>query len=229
MSYELILIPTPIADGLPLEPVAKQMLLESALEESVMLLVEEPKAMRKRWLSWGLPRESIEKFVFFNEHTHAELLPQVLNHLKKKGKAYLISDCGLPVFCDPGQELVDACHRAKISINCSPFPHSVALALALSGFNIKQYLFSGWIPRKPEERERFLKSLAQEKMTCVVMDTAYRLSSLLEEMKEMEGEFFLAMDLNKPTQRLMRGKISSLQKGLDGSKKEFILIKNSHV
>jgi 16S rRNA (cytidine1402-2'-O)-methyltransferase len=65
----LILIPTPIQDDHPLETVARELLLKDAMEDNVILLVEEHKVARGRWLKWGLPREAIEKFILFNENT----------------------------------------------------------------------------------------------------------------------------------------------------------------
>jgi 16S rRNA (cytidine1402-2'-O)-methyltransferase len=104
----LILVPTPLQDDLPLETVALKLLLENCLKENVLLLVEEHKVARQRWLKWGLPREAIEKFVLFNEHTQKETMSDVLKKLKTGMEVYLLSDCGLPAFCDPGQVLVDS-------------------------------------------------------------------------------------------------------------------------
>src|SRR5688500_7229556 len=110
---ELILVPTPIQDDLPLEPVALERLKSDALKEEVLLLVEEHKIGRQRWLRWGLPREAIEKFILFNEHTQEKVQKEIIDSLKAGKRAYLLSDCGLPAFCDPGQALVDACHKAS--------------------------------------------------------------------------------------------------------------------
>ena len=46
-----------------------------------------------------------------------------------------MSDGGLPAFCDPGKELVAACHRNNVKVTSSPFQNSIVLALALSGFD----------------------------------------------------------------------------------------------
>src|SRR5690242_20457626 len=112
----LILVPTPLQDDLPLESVALERLKADALKDNIVLLVEEHKVARQRWLKWGLPREAIEKFVLFNEHTQKETLPEVLKKLKAGNDVYLLSDCGLPAFCDPGQVLVDACHKQRIKV-----------------------------------------------------------------------------------------------------------------
>ena len=74
---ELILIPTPIQDDRPLESVAREMLLKDCLSTDVLILVEEHKIGRQRWLRWGLPREAIEKFILFNEHTQEKLTPDI--------------------------------------------------------------------------------------------------------------------------------------------------------
>jgi 16S rRNA (cytidine1402-2'-O)-methyltransferase len=66
---ELILVPTPLTDELPLETVALEILRRDCLKSDVILLVEEHKVARNRWLKWGLPREAIEKFELYNEHT----------------------------------------------------------------------------------------------------------------------------------------------------------------
>src|SRR4051812_39004002 len=107
MMGQLILVPTPIQEDHPLESVAKDLLLADALKESVLILVEEHKIGRQRWLKWGLPREAIEKFILFNEHTQEKIQSEIIKEIKGGKRAYLLSDCGLPAFCDPGQMLVD--------------------------------------------------------------------------------------------------------------------------
>lgn len=94
----LTLIPTPIADELPLEVKALELLQEEAMKEEVILLVEEHKVARQRWIKWGLPREAIEKFILFNEHTQEKLVSEIIKEMKKGKKAFLLSDCGLPAF-----------------------------------------------------------------------------------------------------------------------------------
>ncbi len=129
---QLILVPTPISDDLPLEKIALERLQEDALKEDVVLLVEEHKVARQRWLKWGLPREAIEKFMLYNEHTSDKMKNEVMTLLKSQKRAYLMSDCGLPAFCDRGQNLVDLCHKQGIQVTATPFPNSIALAIASS-------------------------------------------------------------------------------------------------
>lgn len=223
----LVLIPTPLQDELPLETVALNLLRENCLKDTVLLLVEEHKVARQRWLRWGLPRECIEKFVLFNEHTQKETMPEVLKKLKTGIDVYLMSDCGLPAFCDPGQVLVDACHKQNIKVTSTPFPNSIALSISLSGFSHKTFVFSGFVPVKEPERSLWMKKELNRPETLVWMETPYRLKKLLDEVAEtqVKREVFLALDLGSSIEQLLRGRpdqIASLIE--DKEKREFVLI-----
>lgn len=223
----LILVPTPIADDLPLEPRAHALLLEEAMKEEVILLVEEHKVGRQRWIKWGLPREAIEKFILFNEHTQEKLVPEIIKEMKQGKKVYLLSDCGLPAFCDPGQGLVNACHKNRIKVTATPFPNSIALALALSGFSHDRFNFSGFIPVKEPERSKWMKQELARPETLIWMETPYRLGKLLDEITKTNTsrELFLGMDLGHTSEQLLRGMAKDLVKLLkEGEKREFVLI-----
>ncbi len=223
----LVLIPTPLQDELPLETFALNLLRENCLKDTILLLVEEHKVARQRWLRWGLPRECIEKFVLFNEHTQKETMPEVLKKLKAGIDVYLMSDCGLPAFCDPGQVLVDACHKQNIKVTSTPFPNSIALSISLSGFSHKTFVFSGFVPVKEPERSLWMKKELNRPETLVWMETPYRLKKLLDEVAvtQVKREVFLALDLGSSSEQLLRGRpdqIASLIE--DKEKREFVLI-----
>jgi 16S rRNA (cytidine1402-2'-O)-methyltransferase len=224
---ELILVPTPLTDELPLETVALEILRRDCLKSDVILLVEEHKVARNRWLKWGLPREAIEKFELYNEHTSEKMCLPLLKELKGGKKIYLMSDCGLPSFCDPGQNLVNLCHEEKLKVTSTPFPNSIALALALSGFSHSRFTFSGFIPVKSPERINWMKAELKNPHTMIWMETPYRLKKLMEELIEMgvKRKIFLAMDLGAPSEKLLRGEAPKIYQTLkEGEKREFVLV-----
>lgn len=224
---ELILVPTPIQDDLPLEPVALEKLKEDALKEDVLILVEEHKVGRQRWIKWGLPREAIERFVLFNEHTQVKIQDEVVKLIKGGKRAYLLSDCGLPAFCDPGQLLVDACHKNGIKVTATPYPNSISLAVALSGFPHDTFVFSGFVPVKEPDRTSWMKKELKRPETLVWMETPYRLKKLVEELKETgsKRDIFLALDLGAGNELLVRGSPQSVAGKLTvDEKREFVLV-----
>lgn len=225
MSGCLILIPTPLQDDLPLETVALESLKRDCLNSEVLLLVEEHKIARQRWLKWGLPREAIERFILVNEHTQQNLNEEIVKQIKSGKTAYLISDCGLPAFCDPGQVLVNTCHKNKIKVTATPFPNSIALAVSLSGFPHNKFIFSGFIPVKEPARTEWMKRELHSKEMLVWMETPYRLLKLLDDLKNCEREIFLACDLGSSSEKLFRGSPSSIKKELgEDTKREFVLL-----
>lgn len=224
---QLILIPTPIQEDHPLETVAKELLFSECLKEDVLILVEEHKIGRQRWLKWGLPREAIEKFILFNEHTQEKIQGDIIKELKNGKRVYLLSDCGLPAFCDPGQLLVDACHKQRIKVSATPYPNSISLALALSGFPHGSFVFSGFVPLKEPERSEWMKNELKRPETLIWMETPYRLKKLLEELLKtnLSREIFLGCDLGGKNELLLRGNAASLLKSIgENDKREFVMV-----
>ena len=227
---KLILIPTPLADDTPLESVAYDLLQQAALShrESSVFVIEDLKPGRKRWLSFKLPRDIVESFKLYNEHTTKVIVPELLEDLKNGKDVYLMSDGGLPAFYDPGVELVNLCHNNKIKVTATPFPNSVALALALSGFSHKKFWFEGFLPLESEERIKTLKDLYSMKHTAVLMDTPYRLKRVLEECRDVQGKsgkrLFLAMDLGSPSEECLRGTPVELLSSITELRREFVLV-----
>ncbi len=224
----LYLIPTPIDEQSPLEQTAFDLLNEHALKrpEQSLFIIEDLRPGRRRWLRFGLPRENVEDFILFNEQTQKERGPWVINQLQQGKDAFLMSDGGLPAFCDPGQELVDLCHNHQIKVTSTPFPHSPALAVALSGLGDFPYTFVGFLKGKGDERIAALKGYLKRPEVLVIMDTPYRMSRLLEEIAKYGSHrrVFVALDLNSDNEELWRGSAQALAKKAKGQKREFILV-----
>ncbi len=225
MKGTLFLIPTPIDDKSPLESVAKS-LCAQAFEQDDIICVEELKEGRRRWIRFGLPREAIESFVLYNEHTRDSECQNLIQKLKSGKNVFLMSDCGLPAFCDPGVELVSRCHDEKIKVTSAPFANSIALAVALSGFDHSRFMFEGFLSAKTDIRKKKLKEILSKKEVSILMDTPYRMKSLIEQLAELAPDrmAFLAIELNQDDEQLMRSTLGQLNKKVDKMKKEFILV-----
>jgi 16S rRNA (cytidine1402-2'-O)-methyltransferase len=211
VSGKLILIPTGLDDALPLEPVALQLLKDHALDAQYVFLVEDAKVARRRWIAWGLPRETIDRFELYNEHNQEKNIASCIQQLQSGKTVVLMSDSGLPAFCDPGQRLVEQCHRHGVQVTATPFPNSIALAVALSGFPHHEFYFAGFLPVESSDRKRKLADLAKFRCPIVLMDTPYRLQSLLKDVAVSalsDRELFLAVNLNQPDEVCYRGPIT---------------------
>ena len=229
----LYLIPTPIDEISKLNEEASKLLL-NAIDtdyENSMFLIEEPKAGRRRWLRFGLPREVIEDFIYYNEHSEQEIAEEVVRKIKMGKNAYIMSDGGLPTFCDPGRLIVDLCHNSEIRVTSTPFCNSALLALALSGFYSDKFVFEGFLPREKDERLSNLKNIIKQKYTTILMDTPYRMIRLLRDLKlvlresKIQRRIALCMNLGGDDEKILRGNINELLHLIaDNTKAEFIIV-----
>jgi 16S rRNA (cytidine1402-2'-O)-methyltransferase len=102
-------------------------------------------------------------------------------------------------------------------------------ALTVSGFPIDQFLFYGWLSPKKERRRAELRQLTRERRTIVLMDTPYRLMSLLRDLADAFGSsrrVCLAYELTMPDEQLFYGTARDLydRLGTKELKGEFVVI-----
>lgn len=150
-----------------------------------------------------------------NEHNEAAATEIILRHLQAGKNVALVSDCGTPVFSDPGQLLVRKAIEQKIRIVPIPGASSLLPALTVSGFSIDQFLFYGWLSPKKERRRAELKQLMQERRTIVLMDTPYRLVALLRDLAETFANtrrICIAFNLTMPDEQMFYGNAVQLYK-----------------
>jgi 16S rRNA (cytidine1402-2'-O)-methyltransferase len=143
-----------------------------------------------------------------NEHNEAASSHNILHHLRTGKNVALVSDCGTPVFSDPGQLLVAKAIAAGIRIVPVPGASSLMPALTVSGFPIDQFLFYGWLSPKKERRRTELRQLREERRTVVQMDTPYRLVPLLRDIAEVFGtsrRMCIAFNLTLPDEQMLYG------------------------
>lgn len=192
---KLVLVPTPLNDREVLHPQSLQT-LKKAVEEGAFLVVEEHKAARRRWLHWGLPREAIDRFILLNEHDQGEKKAFLLKKLREKKEVYLLSDCGLPTFADPGTSLVRQCREEGIAVHSTYFANSLLLTLALSGFSSGPFYYAGFPPREAVARTQFFQQLASRSETFLFLETPYRFKKTIQEMAIFKNRpSYIAVDL----------------------------------
>ena len=203
----------------------------NCLKDCDLLIAEEAKPARII-----LKRLELTKEIFLlNEHTEKTGVAEELIPILKEGKnLVLISDCGTPLFADPGLTLVQACHRSKIPVIPVPGASSLIAALSVAGIDTSQFFYAGFLPRVPEDRQNSLKEFGKRHYPVVILDTPYRLRVLLEDVVRVLGkeqEISLMLALTKEGEEVFTGKAHAfLQKlGSEKQNREFVLVlKNRH-
>lgn len=119
----------------------------------------------------------------YNEHYFHKNVEYLLNPINKGFSIGLISDAGMPVIADPGDEIVRIAHQKNIPIIPLIGPSSVMLAIMASGLSGNNFAFNGYLPIQTQERIRKIKELEQfslnKKQAQFFIETPYRNQKLL--------------------------------------------------
>ncbi len=220
MKSKLYIVSTPIGNY---EDITLRAL--RILKECDFIICEEYKEARRLLSQYQIQKE----LVALNEHNEKEVSVEIIKKLKEGQSAALVSDCGTPLFSDPGHYLVSLAIQNKIDIVPVPGASSLLSALVGSGLDFEKFYYRGWLSPKKDIRKKQLLDLRRIKETIILLDTPYRLQALLEDVTKILGEnlrVVLAYELTKDKEKFYRGsalKVFNLAKQ-ENLKGEFVLI-----
>ena len=220
MKKTLFIVSTPIGNY---EDITLRAL--NVLREVDFIICEEFKEARRLLSKYKIEKNLVE----LNEHNEEEASGEILQMLLDGKTAALISDCGTPLFSDPGHLLVDLAIQNKIDVIPVPGASSLLAALVGSGLDFEKFYYYGWLSPKKDIRRKQLLDLKRRKETIVLMDTPYRLKTLMEDVVKILGANIpcvLAFELTKEKEKFYRGNTGNILNHVDKEKLkgEFVLI-----
>jgi 16S rRNA (cytidine1402-2'-O)-methyltransferase len=195
------------------------------LKEVDLIICEEFKEARRLLFNLKINKELFS----INEHNENENSDEIIQRLSNGKSAALISDCGTPLFSDPGNLLVQLAIQNRIEVVPIPGTSSLLAALVGSGINFEKFYYYGWLSPKKEIRKKQLFDLKKRKEVIVLMDTPYRLQTILEDFAKTWNKnihIILAYELTKEREKFYRGTCGELLKFAvkENLKGEFVLI-----
>lgn len=164
---------------------------------------------------------NIDELVFteLSEHTPAEVVPTMLEPMRRGESIGVISEAGCPAVADPGADIVAAAQREGFRVVPLVGPSSILLSLMGSGFNGQRFAFEGYLPIDEGDRTKRLKEMqqriARERQTQIFIETPYRNNRLLAELcAKLPGNMLLcvASDITGPRQSIVTRRLSQWAK-----------------
>ena len=221
MSSNLYIVSTPIGN---IDDITIRAL--NTLKEVDFIICEEYKPARRFLSQLDL---SNKELISVNEHNEKESTQEILNMILEGKSAALISDCGTPLFSDPGHHLLDMALSYKIDVKIIPGVSSILPAMTGSNLHIEKFFYFGWLSPKKEIRRQELFHLKKVKEVIVLMETPYRLKKILADVLNTFGkltQIVLAYELTSSNEVFFRGPVYEIlavaeKKNLKG---EFVLI-----
>ncbi|MCE1166208.1 MAG: SAM-dependent methyltransferase [Bacteroidetes bacterium] len=220
---KLFLVSTPIGDYSDMTIRAL-----NAIENSDYVICEDTK-ITSRLLRFFEIRKEMR---ILDEHNEEETAGEYIRDILAGKTLSLVSDCGTPVFADPGLKLVRLCIDYKIPMEFVHGANSVISAVVTSGFDISRFYFYGFLSPKKELRSKELDSVVNLDYPVILMDTPYRMMTLINDIKEKvpQREISLAVNLSTENEKIFRGTPEEVEKmvlshfGDTKPKAEFVLV-----
>lgn len=145
----------------------------------------------------------------FNEKKR---LDEILDRLSRGENLALISDAGTPLIQDPGYILIQACQERGLPYTTVPGASSILSALVLSGFDINQFQFLGFLPKKTQDATQVIKEINKYDGLSVFFESPKRVVETLELLKTHAPEHMICVirEMTKKFETVHKGRACEL-------------------
>ncbi len=167
------------------------------------------------------------KLISYHKFNEQAISEKIIRRLYDGEKAALISDAGTPLLSDPGSILINKLIDNNIAFTVIPGANALLPALIFSGYNINEFTFFGFLPKKSSLRNISLMKISKTDKTCVVYAAAHEIKTLLKEISEImpHRKLALSKELTKIYETTYRGTSSEIYSLLeDPPKGEYVLV-----
>jgi len=142
----------------------------------------------------------------YHEYNKYDKAVELIGKMRQGLNVALITDAGTPAISDPGEVLVDMCHKEGIKVTSLPGPCALITALTLSGLKARRFTFEGFLPSDKKERAKVLSCLQDETRTIILYESPHHLKGTLAELGKILGDRRIALcrELTKKFEEVMR-------------------------
>ncbi|EGL81846.1 Ribosomal RNA small subunit methyltransferase I [Caldalkalibacillus thermarum TA2.A1] len=199
----LYLVPTPIGN---LEDITFRAL--EVLKTVDYIACEDTRHTRKLLNHFQID----QMLVSYHEHNKKQQGSRLISDLKQGKRIALVTDAGMPAISDPGEDLVQQAVAERIPVISLPGANAALTGLVASGLSTRQFLFCGFLERKPKARQEQLAALSRLPYTLIFYEAPHRLVETLEDMVEILGDrrAVLVRELTKRFEEYIRGTLGEL-------------------
>lgn len=157
------------------------------------------------------------KLISYHKFNEIERSREVINLLKDGKNIALITDAGTPCISDPGSILVHDAIENGIEVYSIPGPSAVITALTLSGLNINNFAFYGFLERKNKNQREELEKIKENDIEIVVFyESPKRIIDTINNIKEILNDPYIIVlnDLTKKFEKKYYGNCSLVLENL---------------
>lgn len=143
--------------------------------------------------------EISKHMISYHRHNEDDKIEKIVEILNSGKNLALVSDAGMPIISDPGQNLVKYLVKNNYDIEVVPGVTALITAIVKSGLDSTRFTFEGFLSVNKKQRKERLKSLVNETRTMVFYEAPHKILSTLKDMYEYFGnrDICIARELTK--------------------------------
>lgn len=209
----LYVVATPIGNLGDMSPRAVEVLKSVAL-----IAAEDTRMTMKLTQRFGIetPLTSCHRH---NEQGKAESI--VRRMLEEGIDVAVVTDAGTPAISDPGTILVRQAAEAGIEVVAVPGPSAMAAAMSVSGIDVTEFTFLGFLPREKKDLQAALRSAAQGTQAGIVHESPYRVLDFMRVLADTLPQAYVSVscDLSKLHELTLRGPVADVLARMQANEK----------
>lgn len=133
----------------------------------------------------------------------------------------IVTDAGTPAISDPGTYLVKAAAEAGIEVAAVAGPSAMACALSVSGIDVTEFTFLGFMPREKKPLREALLDAADRTQCGIVHESPYRVLDFMRVLCETLPQAYVSVscDLTKLHELTLRGSVADVLLQMESNEK----------
>lgn len=154
-----------------------------------------------------------QKLTSYHKHSRPEKEQYLLETMINGADVALVTDAGMPIISDPGENLVRKAIEVGVEVEVIPGPSAFTAALALSGLDGSTFVFAGFLPSRKSKRIEALRNLAEAKRTVILYEAPHRLLDTCQDIAEIwnqDAQLVVAREITKLYEEVRRGTAKEL-------------------
>jgi 16S rRNA (cytidine1402-2'-O)-methyltransferase len=202
----LVFVPTPLGN---LRDVTLRAI--DTLREASLVVAEDSRVTRRLLSALEVTGKEIWTY---HEHNARATTAAILQRARSETVA-VVTDAGTPGISDPGAELVAAAREAGVLVEVLPGATAFVCAAALSGFDLRRFVFAGFPPRGAAQRRSAYRASLGE--TTVWYEAPHRIRASLTDLAAVapERRVFLVRELSKMHEQQALGTAAQVAAALE--------------
>ncbi|MEI3429323.1 MAG: 16S rRNA (cytidine(1402)-2'-O)-methyltransferase [Christensenellales bacterium] len=157
-----------------------------------------------------------------HRHNEQEKAEGIVRRMLEEGiDVAVVTDAGTPAISDPGTILVRQAAEAGIEVVAVPGPSAMAAAMSVSGIDVTEFTFLGFLPREKKDLQAALRSAAQRTQAGIVHESPYRVLDFMCVLADTLPQAYVSVscDLSKLHELTLRGPVADVLARMQANEK----------